>query len=45
MLKNLIPFLQHFDKLIVVRTCSQQVRQFPVCGGEILRSRRGVGAD
>jgi len=27
MLKNLIPFLQHFDKLILVRTCSQQVRQ------------------
>ncbi len=25
MLKNLIPFLQHVDKL--VRTCSQQVRQ------------------
>jgi len=24
--KNLIPFLQHFDKLILVRTCSQQVR-------------------
>jgi hypothetical protein len=29
MLKNLIPFLQHFDKLILVRTCSQQVRQLP----------------
>jgi hypothetical protein len=30
MLKNLIPFLQHFDKLNVVRTCSQQVRHTPV---------------
>ncbi len=29
MLKNLIPFLQHFDKLILVRTCSQQVRHRP----------------